>query len=156
MAKDNSLHIDESMVDTVLAEDLNFQGTMKFTKSLMIKGKFEGQIDASGHLIIGPNAIVSATIKAGVITNYGQINGNVEGTERVELFNHARLTGDIKTPEVIIESGCNFNGTCVMSDKRPSQAPVSGQISTPAAHPQGQSQSSSGQQQQQQQQTHNR
>jgi cytoskeletal protein CcmA (bactofilin family) len=151
MAKDNSLHIDESMVDTVLAEDLNFQGTMKFTKSLMIKGKFEGQIDASGHLIIGPNAIVSATIKAGVITNYGQINGNVEGTERVELFNHARLTGDIKTPEVIIESGCNFNGTCVMSDKKPSQAPSSsGQVSAPGStvHPQQNPVQGSGQQQQ--------
>src|SRR5271157_5039113 len=115
MSKDNTMHIDESMVDTVLAEDINFQGTMKFTKSLMIKGKFEGQIDASGHLIIGPNAAVGATIKAGVITNYGQINGNVEGTERVELYNHAKLTGDIKTPEIIIESGCNFNGNCVMS-----------------------------------------
>ncbi len=120
MPKDVALHIDESMIDTVLAEDINFQGTMKFSKSLMIKGKFEGQIDATGHLIIGPNAVTNATIKAGVITNYGQINGNVEGTERVELYNNAKLTGDIKTPELIIESGCTFNGNCVMSDKKPS------------------------------------
>jgi cytoskeletal protein CcmA (bactofilin family) len=118
MSKDNTLHIDESMIDTVLAEDLNFQGTMKFTKSLMIKGKFEGQIDASGHLIIGPNALVNAAIKAAIITNYGQINGNVEGTERLELFNNAKLSGDIKTPELIIESGCNFNGNCIMGDRK--------------------------------------
>lgn len=117
MAKENnnSLHIDESMIDTVLADDINFQGTMKFSKSLMIKGKFEGQIDATGHLIIGPAAVVNASIRAGVITNYGQINGNVEGTERLELFNNARLTGDVKTPELIIESGCHFNGNCAMS-----------------------------------------
>ncbi len=118
MAKESGLQIDESMIDTVLAEDINFQGTMKFSKSLMIKGKFEGQIDATGHLIIGPNAAVTATIKAGVVTNYGQINGNVEGMERVELFNNAKLVGDIKTPELIIESGCNFNGNCVMTDKK--------------------------------------
>jgi cytoskeletal protein CcmA (bactofilin family) len=118
MPKDSSLNIDESMIDTVLAEDIHFQGTMKFSKSLMIKGKFEGQIDATGHLIIGPNAIVNATIKAGIVTNYGQINGNVEGTERIEMFNNAKITGDIKTPELIIESGCVFNGNCTMTDKK--------------------------------------
>jgi cytoskeletal protein CcmA (bactofilin family) len=122
MAKENNLNIEESMIDTVLAEDINFQGTMKFSKSLMIKGKFEGQIDATGHLIIGPNAVVNAAIKAGIITNYGQINGNVEGMERLEMYNHARLSGDIKTPELIIESGCTFNGNCVMSEKK--QSPV--------------------------------
>ncbi len=139
MSKDNALHIDESMIDTVLAEDINFQGTMKFTKSLMIKGKFEGQIDASGHLIIGPNAIVGASIKAGVITNYGQINGNVEGTERVELFNNAKLTGDIKTPELIVESGCTFNGSCVMGDKKhvttSTPTPSTSQSSAPSQAP---------------------
>ncbi|MEJ5284462.1 MAG: bactofilin family protein [Brevinematia bacterium] len=127
MPKDNGLNIDESMIDTVLAEDINFQGTMKFSKSLMIKGKFEGQIDASGHLIVGPNAVVNATVKAGVLTNYGQINGNVEGTERVELFNNAKLTGDIKTPELIIESGCIFNGNCTMTEKKPSVSPAQSQ-----------------------------
>ena len=124
MAKDNILNIDESMIDTVLAEDINFTGTMKFSKSLMIKGKFEGQIDATGHLIIGPNAIATATIRAGVVTNYGQINGNVEGTEKVEIWNNAKLTGDIKTPELFIESGCMFNGNCTMTDKKTTPAPV--------------------------------
>jgi cytoskeletal protein CcmA (bactofilin family) len=123
MAKDsNGLDIDESMIDTVLAEDIDFQGVMKFTKSLMIKGKFEGQIDATGHLFVGPNAIANATIKAGIITNYGQINGNVEGIEKVELYRNARLTGDIKTPELIIEKGCIFNGNCAMQDKKPAPA----------------------------------
>lgn len=133
MAKEtsNGLHIDESMIDTVLADDINFQGTMKFTKSLMIKGKFEGQIDATGHLIVGPAAVVSASIRAAVITNYGQINGNVEGTERLELFNNAKLTGDVKTPELIIESGCHFNGNCAMTGASKPAAGVPQQQSQP-------------------------
>jgi cytoskeletal protein CcmA (bactofilin family) len=137
MAKDNALHIDESMVDTVLAEDINFTGTMKFSKSLMIKGKFEGEIDATGHLIVGTNAVANATIKAGVITNYGQINGNVEGMERVELFNNAKLTGDVKTPELIIESGCNFNGHCAMVSEKKAAAPAAGQQTAASQQPSG-------------------
>jgi cytoskeletal protein CcmA (bactofilin family) len=102
------------MIDTVLAPDIDFTGTMKFSKSLMIKGKFEGDIESTGHLIVGPGAITNATVKATVITNYGTINGNVTAAERLELVNHAKLTGDVVTPEFIIESGCTFNGRSPM------------------------------------------
>jgi len=107
--------IEEKDVDTVLAEDIDFSGTMKFQNSLMIKGKFEGQIDAQGHLILGPDAVVKATIKAGVVTNYGKIIGNVEAIKKLELLKGAELNGDVKTPDFIIESGCIFNGKCAMS-----------------------------------------
>ncbi len=124
MAKDiNMLNIDESMVDTVLAPDIDFTGTMRFTKSLMIKGKFEGDIEATGHLIIGPGAVTNATVKAAIITNYGTINGNVTAKERLELFNQAKLSGDIVTPELIIESGCHFNGKSTMvAEHKPEHA----------------------------------
>jgi cytoskeletal protein CcmA (bactofilin family) len=116
MVKNNDTkYVEEKDVDTVLAEDIDFSGTMKFKNSLMIKGKFEGQIDAQGHLILGPDAIVKATIKAGVVTNYGKIFGNVEAIKKLELLRGAELNGDVKTPDFIIESGCIFNGKCVMS-----------------------------------------
>jgi len=106
--------IEEKDIDTVLAEDIDFTGTMKFQNSLMIKGKFDGQIDAVGHLILGPNAVVKATIRAGVVTNYGKIIGNVETIKKLELLKGAELNGDVKTPDLIIESGCSFNGKCTM------------------------------------------
>lgn len=107
--------IEEKDIDTVLAEDIDFSGTMKFQNSLMIKGKFDGQIDAVGHLILGPNAIVKATIRAGIVTNYGKIIGNVETIKKLELLKGAELNGDVKTPDLIIESGCIFNGKCSMT-----------------------------------------
>jgi cytoskeletal protein CcmA (bactofilin family) len=116
MVKSNETKsVEEKDVDTVLAEDIDFSGTMKFRNSLMIKGKFEGQIDAQGHLILGPDAVVKATIKAGVVTNYGKIIGNVEAIKKLELLKGAELNGDVKTPDFIIESGCIFNGKCIMS-----------------------------------------
>jgi cytoskeletal protein CcmA (bactofilin family) len=116
MVKNNEAKsVEEKDVDTVLAEDIDFSGTMKFQNSLMIKGKFEGQIDAQGHLILGPDAVVKATIKAGVVTNYGKIIGNVEAIKKLELLKGAELNGDVKTPDLIIESGCIFNGKCAMS-----------------------------------------
>ncbi len=116
MVKNNeSKMIEEKDVDTVLAEDIDFSGTMKFKNSLMIKGKFDGKIDAEGHLILGPNSEVKATIRAGIVTNYGKIIGNVEAIKKLELLKGAELSGDIKTPDLIIESGCIFNGNCTMT-----------------------------------------
>jgi cytoskeletal protein CcmA (bactofilin family) len=115
MQKNEPRGIEEKDVDTVLAEDIDFSGTMKFDNSLMIKGKFEGQIDATGHLILGTNSEVKATIKAGVVTNYGKIIGNVEAIEKLELLRGAELNGDVKTPDFMLESGCIFNGKCEMS-----------------------------------------
>ena len=118
MVKNNETRmIEEKDVDTVLAEDIDFSGTMKFKKSLMIKGKFDGQIDAEGHLILGPNAVIKATIKTGVLTNYGKIIGNVEAIKKVELLKGAELNGDVKTPDLIIESGCILNGKCTMGSQ---------------------------------------
>ena len=110
--------IEEKDVDTVLAEDIDFSGTMKFKNSLMIKGKFDGKIDAEGHLILGQNSEVKATIKAGIVTNYGKIIGNVEAIKKLELFKGAELNGDVKTPDLIIESGCIFNGNCTMTSSQ--------------------------------------
>jgi len=115
MKNNESKFTEEKDVDTVLAEDIDFSGTMRFKKSLMIKGKFDGQIDADGHLILGPNAVVKAKIKAGVVTNYGKIIGNVEAIKKLELSKGAELNGDVKAPDMIIESGCIFNGNCTMS-----------------------------------------
>jgi len=44
--------VDESDIDTVLADDIEFDGTMSFNRSLMIKGKFKGDIKAAGDLFI--------------------------------------------------------------------------------------------------------
>jgi cytoskeletal protein CcmA (bactofilin family) len=115
MVKNNeSKMIEEKDVDTVLADDIDFSGTMKFKNSLMIRGKFDGEIDAEGHLILGPNAVIKATIRTGVLTNYGKIIGNVEAIEKIELLRGAELNGDVKTPDLIIESGCILNGKCTM------------------------------------------
>ena len=117
MAKSLITEIIESEIDTVLAGDIDFTGVLKFSKSLMIKGKFEGQIEAEGHLFLGPNAYIKAQIKVNKLTSYGKIDGNVFAKERVELSKESQLNGDIVTPDLVIESGCKFNGKCSMNLK---------------------------------------
>lgn len=112
---------EEKNIKTILADDIDYSGNLKFSTSLKIKGKFKGEIDSTGHLFIGKKAYVQANIKAKLVTIYGKVKGNIEAFEKVELFNHAELTGDIKTPDIIVQSGCLFNGNCIMVQKEPSK-----------------------------------
>ena len=110
--------VDETEIDTILADDIDFTGELAFGKPLMIKGKFSGQIKASGDLYIGDEAYVDARVEANVVSLKGKLKGNIYARSRVELFSTATVEGDITSPDIIMESGCRFNGMCKMSGPR--------------------------------------
>jgi cytoskeletal protein CcmA (bactofilin family) len=116
-------NIDEDEIDTILAEDIDFTGELKFKAPLMIKGKFNGQIKASHDLYVGENAEIEAKIEADMISSRGKITGNITAKKCIELFSTAKVSGDITCPDLIIESGAIFDGYCNMSgEPRPKNA----------------------------------
>ncbi len=118
MAEINIKTVDESQIDTILAEDIDFTGTLTFKDPLMIKGKFNGEIKASGDLYIGKDADVEATIQADLVSLRGRLKGNIYANSRVELFSTSIIDGDITTPNIIMESGSRFNGLCTMKQEK--------------------------------------
>ena len=111
--------IDEHELDTILAEDIDFTGDLSFTKPLMIKGKFKGTVRSTGDLHVGEHAVVDATVEAHIVSLKGRLTGNISASSRVELYSTAVVKGDITTSDVVMESGCVFNGNCNM--KTPEQ-----------------------------------
>jgi len=113
----------EEKVTTVIADDLEIQGTMKFKSSLMIKGILEGEIVSEGLLIVGTTAKVAATIATKNLISHGEIQGDVTASEQVILKSTSAHNGNITTPNIVIESGAIFNGSCIMERKQPEQTP---------------------------------
>ncbi len=118
MSKIKIKDISESEIDTVLAEDIDFVGELSFKESLMIKGNFKGDIKASGDLYIGKDAAVEARIEADLISLKGKVKGNIFANSMVEMFSDSRIEGDVTTPDIVMESGCTFNGICKMITKK--------------------------------------
>lgn len=104
----------ESQIDTILGEDIQFRGRLDFKNSLKINGKFKGQITTAGHLIIGTSAHVDADIEASQVTVDGDLRGNIVANKRIDLNKAARMVGDIRTPDLRIESGSKYSGSCLM------------------------------------------
>lgn len=100
--------------ETTLAEDILFRGQLRFQEALQINGNFEGRIETTGHLIIGENAHVQADIEAKEVTVAGKLVGNIQSSERVQIFAPGEIYGDIATKDLAMDSGAFFNGVCVM------------------------------------------
>jgi cytoskeletal protein CcmA (bactofilin family) len=111
-------HVEENDIDTVLAEDIDFSGVLSFQRPLMVKGIFQGQIKASSDLIIGEKAVVKAKIEADTVSSKGRIEGDVLAHSRVEFFSTASMVGDLVTPDLVMESGCQYNGRCTMKREK--------------------------------------
>lgn len=102
------------MINTVFSKDMAFYGDLKFKKSLQINGYFEGEIVSDGYLVIGEGATVKANIKARTVIIHGEVYGNIEATERLEILSGGKLHGNIRTAKLKIAEGVVFVGKCEM------------------------------------------
>ena len=103
--------------DTILARDISFSGTLNFEKPFLIRGKLSGNIIARGLLVVDEEAVVEANINASKVVIKGAVTGDVTATEKVEVAINGKLVGNVKAPEIFMETGCSFNGRCTMSEK---------------------------------------
>ena len=90
------------------------------------------------HLTIGKSATILATVEAKSIRVEGNVQGDVQASERVELAAGSSVVGDVTAPRVSIADGARFKGSVDM-DKggpRPAAASASPAV-TPAAVPAG-------------------
>ena len=87
------------------------KGELSGSEDLYLDGEVEGNIQLKDHsLIVGPHGRVRANIQARDVVVHGKVDGNIRGTERVELKKSAVLVGDISTQRIIVEDGAFFKG----------------------------------------------
>ncbi|MBN2656747.1 MAG: polymer-forming cytoskeletal protein [Spirochaetales bacterium] len=99
---------------TVLGRETSFRGTMRFHDSLKIDGYFEGHIESEGSLFIEKDAEVRAQIKVGTIVVGGKVIGNIEASEKLEMLESGKIFGNIRTPNLKVAEGVEFDGECEM------------------------------------------
>jgi cytoskeletal protein CcmA (bactofilin family) len=104
-------------INALLGKGSSFQGKLTFEGTVRIDGKFSGEIFAEDTLIIGEGAHVEAEIEVGTVIVYGEVLGNVNAREAVELHAPARLKGNILTQSLLIERGVVFDGMCTMEEE---------------------------------------
>ena len=82
---------------------------------MRIEGRFEGKITSKGKLVVGKTAHVAGELSVAHAGVEGQFKGNVVASERVELSGSAQLTGDIRSPRLVVAEGATLVGNVIIS-----------------------------------------
>jgi cytoskeletal protein CcmA (bactofilin family) len=103
---------------TVFGTETEFTGELDFTDNLVIAGAYNGTIRSGGNLEIAKSAVCTVdTIKTDRIVISGQVTGNIDAPERIEMKNGCKITGDITTSRLKIEDNVDFHGQVTMLDE---------------------------------------
>lgn len=111
--------MDGDEITTILGKGSSFEGKLTFEGTVRIDGTFKGEIQTDGTLIVGETADVHANILAATVVVKGKIEGDVTAKESLSIQAPARVTGNLSTPNLMIEKGSFFQGHCSMSGKPP-------------------------------------
>ncbi len=103
-------------VHTLLGKGSEFEGKLSFEGQVRIDGKFSGQIFTKDVLVVGDGARVNAEVNAGTVIIHGLVEGNIRATQLVEVHQPGRIKGNIETPNLSIDKGVMFEGTCKMEN----------------------------------------
>ncbi len=112
-------NVSAEQIATVLGKGSSFSGKLTFEGAVRIEGEFHGEIQTSGTLIVAHGAKVEAQVVASVVIVEGEVNGNIQAGELLEIKGQAVVIGDVRTPALSIERGAVFHGASQMRGNAP-------------------------------------
>jgi cytoskeletal protein CcmA (bactofilin family) len=114
----------ESRSAATVGKSVKIIGQIFTKEDLYVDGDVEGTIESLDNKVtVGPNGRVQASIKARDVIILGQVQGNVETSDKVDIRKDAKLVGDITTARISIEDGALFKGSIDIKKPEPKAAP---------------------------------
>ena len=115
--KEKKREIEEGKITGFFDKDTEIKGDLHFKGTFRVDGAFKGKINSESILIIGDSGKVEADVKIGHMIINGQIKGNIQASEKVEVNSNGRIFGTIITPKLSIEEGAYLEANCQTTDK---------------------------------------
>jgi cytoskeletal protein CcmA (bactofilin family) len=95
-----------------LGQSLHFKGEISGNEDLHLDGSVEGLIHLEDRkLVIGASAKVTADVIAREVVVYGNVKGNLQARDRIEIKKDGSVVGDLTTARIMIEDGAYFKGS---------------------------------------------
>jgi len=105
-----------AVMDTIIGEQTTFKGNLESDSSIKVIGRVEGDIKASGDVIVLVNAVVVGNIWAENLIIAGTVNGNINVKGNLHLESQAHLKGDMVVHSFVTDEGAVFEGNCKMTE----------------------------------------
>lgn len=99
-----------SRKESIIAADITIEGKIEGAGHIRLAGRFKGDVHIQGDLTIDPGAKLTGSVRANTVIISGEIEGNIESAQRVELLDSGVLTGDLKAGTVTFAAGSRMRG----------------------------------------------
>jgi cytoskeletal protein CcmA (bactofilin family) len=109
--------------NSVIGENSVFEGRFYVSGSILIEGKFDGEIKTEDHLTVGPTGKVKTDIYARRVTIGGTLIGNITATEEVDLLANGKVLGNVATPKLNVENGVLIQGMVTITGGQTDNVP---------------------------------
>ena len=90
--------------------DSHFSGTYMTPNDLHIEGRYEGEIECEGTVVIAESAEVDARVSAGSITTAGHLQGEIGCRGRFEILPQGRVNARVVAGAIVVHEGAHFEG----------------------------------------------
>jgi cytoskeletal protein CcmA (bactofilin family) len=128
-----------------IGKSVVIKGELNGSEDLTVEGYVEGRVELRDHVLtVGPNGRIKAEVFAKAVIVLGEVTGNVNASEKVDIRDKGSVDGDIISPRVAIAEGAHFRGSVdmqraggvkpVRTDTKPADARPDGKAA-PAAQP---------------------
>ncbi len=108
--------VDESRLAGLIDHGTELKGELNFKGSFRIEGYFQGKIFSDSLLVIGEKGKVDADVSVGQLIINGEIRGNLQARDRIEVHNRGRVYGTLVTPRLVVEEGAYLEASCQTSE----------------------------------------
>lgn len=97
---------------SMIGKSIVIKGEIVASDPVYVYGSVEGSINAPAHRVtIGKEGRVKADIRAREVVIMGEVCGNLDSRERVEIRSDGSLMGDLTTSRIYVEEGAVLSGS---------------------------------------------
>ena len=107
-------HVEENEFATLIAPDVELEGTIKTQDTVLVKGKVMNGTLHGGMVCVSLEGHVQGTVKIAHLIVSGMVEGKMRISENLHILKNGEVKGSIETVDIVVDKGAKLNSTCKM------------------------------------------
>ena len=108
------LNNSDSKINSIIGPEVEVDGDVKVVGSILIYGKINGSVNATGGVRTADGSHVKGNINSKDANISGKVDGDLNIENKTVLEKNCVLNGNLTTLIVVVEQGATFKGLCNM------------------------------------------
>jgi cytoskeletal protein CcmA (bactofilin family) len=104
-------------IHSYVGSNTTIKGNLECSEDFLVEGAVEGNLSSDGLIVLGKDAVVKGEVSAKEAAISGIVVGTVRCSERLEIYESAKIMGTIQAPVLKMAAGAQINARIIMSRK---------------------------------------